>query len=133
TAARAARPARSPGAAGSRTPMTTRQSCRRLLTHNVLELADGTVDEHLRRAVRAAHRPRDLAVVHAEREAHDQRLAAILRQLIDALEDALQLVAPLDEVLGRVRGRECTGVVDRGLRLARAVAVQVRREVVRDA
>ena len=29
-------------------------------------------------------RPRDLAVVHPEREAHDQRLAAVVRQLLDA-------------------------------------------------
>ena len=40
-----------------------------------------------------------------EREAHDQRLAAVVRQLLHALEDSRELVAALDQVLGRVRSR----------------------------
>jgi hypothetical protein len=68
----------------------------------------------------------------AQREAHDQRLAAVVRQLVDSLQDALEVVAVLDQRLRRVRGGDHAGVVDRGLWLARAVAVVVRREVVRD-
>src|SRR5829696_4859462 len=101
--------------------------------HDLLELLDGAMEEHLRRAVRAIHRPRDLAVVHAQREAHDERLATVVGKLLDALQDARQLVAALDEVLRRVHRPQRAGVLDRRLRLARAVAVEVRSEVVRDA
>ena len=44
----------------------------------------------------------------------------------------LQLLAPLDERLGVVWRADDRRVLDRGLRLARAVAVEVRREVVGD-
>ncbi len=99
----------------------------------LLELPDGPVQQHLRGAVRAAERTRDLAVVHPEREAHDQRLAAIVGQLLHALQDSLEVVAILHQRLGRVRGRQRVRVVDRRLRAPRAVAVVVRREVVGDA
>src|SRR4051794_33642522 len=101
--------------------------------HDVLELADRTVQQHLGRAVGAVQGAGDLAVVHAEREAHDQRLAAVVGQLLDAAQDAGEIVTILDQPLGRVRGGERAGVVDVGLRPARAVAVVVRREVVGDA
>ena len=101
--------------------------------HDPLELLDRAMDQHLGGAVGAAERPRDLAVVHAEREAHDQRLAAVVRQLLHALEDLAQLLAALDEILGRVQRLGLGDRVQRGLRLARAVAVVVRGEVVGDA
>ena len=102
------------------------------LLHELLQLLDGSVQQHLGGAVGAAERPRDLAVVHPEREAHDQRLAAVVRQVLDTLEDPLQVVAVLDQRLGRVGGGDRARVVDRRLRLARAVAVVVGRQVVRD-
>ena len=49
------------------------------------------------------------------------------------VEHAAELVAPLDQLLGRVRRGERRRLVDRRGRLARAVAVEVRGEVVRDA
>ena len=50
-----------------------------------------------------SERARDLAVVHAEREAHDQRLAAVVGQLLDAAQDPREVVAVLHQALGRVR------------------------------
>jgi hypothetical protein len=106
----------------------------RLPRDDLLQLLDRSVQQHLRRPVGAAQRAGDLAVVHPEGEAHDQRLAAVPGELIDAGQDPGQLVAALDQVLGGVHGAQHGGVgVDRRLRLARAVAVEVRREVVRDA
>src|SRR3954447_2309107 len=99
---------------------------------DALELLDGAMDQHLRRAVRASHGACDLAVVHAQREAHDQRLAAVVRKLLHTLEDSRQLVATLHEILGRVRCAQGRRVVDVRLRLSRAIAVEIRREVVRD-
>ena len=46
----------------------------------LLELLDRAVDQHLGGALRAAERARDLAIVHAERKTHDQRLTAVLGQ-----------------------------------------------------
>ena len=46
---------------------------------------------------------RDLAVVHAQREAHDQRLAPVVRQLRHTLEHLLHLLAPLHHRLRVVR------------------------------
>src|SRR5688572_24847815 len=69
------------------------------LLEAVLQLLDCSVDQHLGGAFGAAQRPRDLAVVHAEREAHDQRLAAIVGKLRHSLEDLLQLLALRDELL----------------------------------
>src|SRR5512133_2689372 len=66
---------------------------------DLLQLLDGTMDEYLRRAVGTPHCSRDLAVVHPQREAHDQRVATIVRQLLDSLQDARQLVPALHEVL----------------------------------
>src|SRR5215207_7434619 len=86
---------------------------------DLLQLTDGPVDQHLGRSVATSHGPRDLAGVHPQREAHDQRLATIVRQLSDPLEDPRQLVAALDQVLRRVRGGQRRGVLDRRLRAAR--------------
>src|SRR5689334_20659072 len=62
---------------------------------DLLQLLDGAVDEHLRGPVRAAQRPRDLAVVHTQGEAHDQRLATVVRELLHPVEHAAELVAAL--------------------------------------
>src|SRR5215207_9278580 len=53
------------------------------LAHELLELPDGAVEQHLRGSIRAAERARDLAVVHPQGEAHDQRLAAVVGQPLD--------------------------------------------------
>src|SRR5581483_3121402 len=57
--------------------------------HDSLELLDRAVDQHLRGAVRAPERPSDLAIVHAQREPHDQGLPTIIRKLLYPLEDPL--------------------------------------------
>src|SRR6185312_3306569 len=49
---------------------------RTAVAHDLLELLDGAMDQDLGGAVGAAQRTSDLPVVHAEGEAHDQRLAA---------------------------------------------------------
>src|SRR3954447_25902242 len=45
---------------------------------SLLELLDRTVQQHLGGAFGTPERPRYLAVVHAEREAHDERLASVV-------------------------------------------------------
>src|SRR4051812_17344156 len=132
TAARAARPGPAPGAAGPRSRAGPSRSRMRPFLDDLLELADRAVDQDLRRAVGLAQRAGDLAVVHAEREAHDQGLAPVVRQLGDAGEDARELIAALDQVLRGVRRADRRRLVQRGLRLARAVAVVVRGQVVGD-
>src|SRR5581483_10156415 len=102
------------------------------LGDHALELTDRAVQEHLGRAVGAPECPGDLPVVHAKSEAHDQRLAAIVGELLDAVEDRLELLAPLHQRLRGVRGRDHVGVLDPRLRLARPVAIEVRRQVVGD-
>src|SRR5271166_270597 len=69
---------------------------------DLLQLLDRAMDQHLGRTVGAAERARDLAVVHAQREAHDQRLAPVVGEQLDAVEHAAELVAPLHQLLGRV-------------------------------
>src|SRR3954453_23563523 len=101
--------------------------------HDLLELLDRSMNQHLGRPVAAPQRAGDLPVVHSQGEAHDQRLPTVVRKLLDAIEDARQLVAALDEVLRRVHGGEHRAVLDRRLRTPRPVAVEVRREVVGDA
>src|SRR5262245_9275791 len=49
-----------------------------IVTHLLLELLDRTVDQDLGRTIGATQGPRDLAVVHGEGEAHDQRIAAVV-------------------------------------------------------
>src|SRR4029079_15164144 len=55
--------------------------------HDLLELLDGPMDQHLGRAVAAPHGACDLPVVHTQRETHDQRLPAVVRELVDPLQD----------------------------------------------
>ena len=79
-----------------------RSSLSTSFTHRVsfirlLELLDRPVDQHLGGALGAAERSGDLAVVHVEREPHDQRLAAVVGQVRHAREHLLHLLAPLHE------------------------------------
>jgi hypothetical protein len=90
------------------------------------------VQEDLRGTVGASERAGDLAIVHSERETHDQRLAPVVGQLLNAGEDRLELLAALDQRLGGVRRRDDARVLDRRLRLARAIAIEVGRQVVCD-
>src|ERR671910_584081 len=99
----------------------------------LLELLDGSVDQDLRGSLGSPERARDLAVVHAERKAHDKRLASVLRQLRHALEHLLHLLAALHELLRAERLVQDARIVQLRDRTARAVAVEVRGEVVRDA
>src|SRR5215208_5891039 len=71
-----------------------------VLLESLLQLLDGPVDQHLGRSLGPPQRSRDLAVVHSQREAHDERLAAILGELRHALQDLLHLFAALHELLG---------------------------------
>src|SRR3954454_22133940 len=71
--------------------------------HLLFELLDGPVNQHLGRTVRAPERAGDLTVVHAEREAHDQRVTAVVGQMLEVLHDALQLLPSFDDPLGAVR------------------------------
>src|SRR4051812_4468408 len=100
--------------------------------HLLLELLDGAVQEHLGRAIGPAERPGDLPVRHVEREAHDQRVAAIVGEAVEPVQHQAQLLAPLHDLLGAVWvGRRLDGI-ERGLGTARSVAVVVRGEVVGD-
>src|SRR5215213_7521200 len=103
-----------------------------VLLEALLQLLDGPVDEHLGGPLGSPERSRDLSVVHSEREAHDQRLATVLRELRHALEDLLHLFAALHELLRVERLGQDAGVVQLGRRPARAVAVEVGGEVVGD-
>ena len=86
-----------------------------VLLERLLELLDGSVDQHLRGPLGAIERTRDLAVVHAEGEAHDQRLAPVVGKLRHALQHILQLLAALHEILRVVRRRDDRGVLELGL------------------
>src|SRR3954468_19153985 len=97
-----------------------------------LELLDRSVKQHLGGPFGPSERARDLLVVHREGEPHDQRLATVVRQLHHTLEHVLQLLASLHDVGRVVRRGDNGGVLELGLRLARAVAVVIGREVVRD-
>src|SRR5215208_5399422 len=122
----------STGTSAERRSCSTR-SLTRLLLEAVLQLLDRPVYQHLRGSLGAAKRPRDLAVVHAQCEPHDQRLAAVVRELRHPLEDLLHLLALLHELLGSVRLVQHARVVQLGHRTAGAVAVEVRGQVVGDA
>src|SRR3954469_25725253 len=111
----------------------SRRSLIRLSLEAVLQLLDGSVDQHLGGSLGAAERSRDLPVVHTQREPHDERLAPVSRELRHALEDLLHLLALLHELLGSVRLVQHARVVELRHRTARAVAVEVRGQVVGDA
>ena len=91
------------------------------------------MDQDLGRTVAATEGARDLAVIHAERKAHDQRLPSIVWKLRDAVEHPRQLVAALRDLLGGVGSSDWRSLVERALRLARAVAIEIGGEVVGDA
>ena len=61
------------------------------------ELADRAVQQDLRGTICPPQRSCDLPVVHPKRKAHDQCLAAVVRELLHALEDGLQLLAAFDQ------------------------------------
>src|SRR3954470_14087834 len=125
---------RSGGSIGTRAPCSSRSTSLIApdLPQPFLELLDRPVQQHLGSPFGPSKRACDLLVVHPEGEAHDQRLATVVRQLHHAFEYVLQLLAALHDV-GRVVWRgDHRGVLELCLRLARAVAVVVRREVVRD-
>src|SRR5437764_3398662 len=93
------------GSTGTSAPCSSRSTSliSLLLLQPVLQLPDRAMDEHLRGALGPPKRPRDLLVVHAEREAHDQRLAAVVRQARDSRQHGLKLLATLHQRLGVVR------------------------------
>src|SRR6201996_8310585 len=103
-----------------------------LIAHLLLELFDRAVNQYLGRPIGPTQRPRDLAVVHPQREAHDQRVSPVVGECLQVGHHLTQLLAPGDQVLGVVLGRDRVGVFQRRLRPARAVAGVVRGEVVRD-
>src|SRR5829696_2955806 len=103
-----------------------------IAAHLLLKLLDRPVDQDLGRSVGAAQRARDLAVVHAEGEPHDQGVAAVVGQKLQMLHHALQLLSSLDDPLGPVRCGDGLRLLEHPLRAAGAVAVVVGREVVRN-
>src|SRR3954454_19361304 len=125
---------RSGGSIGTSAPRSSRSTSLIApdLPQPFLELLDRSVQQHLRGPFGPPQRACDLLVVHPEGEAHDQRLATVVRQLHHAGQHVLQLLAALHDVGRVVRRRDHGGVLELRLRLARAVAVVVRREVVRD-
>src|SRR5215207_7611175 len=103
-----------------------------VLLEALLQLLDGSVYEHLGGSLGSPERSRDLAVVHSQREAHDQRLATVLGELRHALEDLLHLFPSLHELLGVERLGQDARVVQLRRRAPGAVAVEVGGEVVGD-
>src|SRR4051794_11459277 len=125
---------RSGGSIGTSAPRSSRSTSLIApdLLQPFLELLDRPVQQHLRGPLGPSKRAPALLVVHREREAHDQRLAPVVRQPHHSLEHVLQLLAALHAVGRVVRRGDHRGVLELRLRPARAVAVVVRREVVRD-
>src|SRR5262245_42237439 len=74
---------------------TSRGDSAAIGAHLLLQLLDRPVDQHLRGAVRAAQSPGDLAVVHAECEAHDQRVAAVVGELLELVHHLPQILPSL--------------------------------------
>src|SRR4051794_14592756 len=63
----------STGASALRSSCSMSKFASAMVLQVLLELFDGSVYQHLRGALGAAEGARDFAVVHVEREAHDQR------------------------------------------------------------
>src|SRR5262245_26464911 len=82
------------------------------LAHLLVELLDRAMDQNLGRSVAAAQGARDLAVVHAEGEAHDQRLATVIGEILKVIHHPLQLLPSLDDSFGAVRGRDRLGFLE---------------------
>src|SRR5437763_1999171 len=99
----------------------------------LLELSYRAMNQDLGGTFGPPQRTCDLAVVHPDREAHDQGLAPVVRQSGHTAQHGLDLLALLHDLLGAERRRDDRGVLQVRLRAARAVAVVVRREVVGDA
>ena len=91
------------------------------------------MDQNLRRTLGSPERARDLPVVHSECESHDHRLTPVVRQRPAPPPALAQLLPALDQLLRVVGLADHLGVLQHGGRLARTVAVVVRREVVGDA
>src|SRR3954453_16849612 len=89
-----------------------------ILLQPFLELADCSVNQHLGGAFAAAERTGDLAVVHVQGEAHDQRRLPVLGEVGHAGEHVAQLLSTLDELVRAMALRERAGVVEVGLRPA---------------
>src|SRR4051812_38084730 len=60
--------------------------------HLLLQLLDRPVDQDLGRPIGTTERASDLAVVHAEGEAHDQSVSAIVGKVLEVLHHVLQLL-----------------------------------------
>src|SRR3954464_14235918 len=105
-------PIRAGGSIGTSAPRRSRSTSliAPVLLQPLLELLDRSVQQHLRRPFGPSQRARDLLVVHVEREAHDQRLAAVVRQGRHAGEHAVQLLPALDYRRRVVRRRDHRGV-----------------------
>src|SRR4051812_5552697 len=127
-------PSRSGGSIGTSAPRSSRSTSliAPVLLEPLLELLYGSVQQHLRRPFGPSQCPRDLLVVHVERKAHDERLPAVFRQRRHARQHVLKLLPALDDRGRVVRRGDDRGVLELRLRAARAVAVVVRGEVVRD-
>src|SRR5436190_215286 len=100
--------------------------------HLLLELFDRPVNQDLGRPVGAAECAGDLAIRHAQREAHDQCLPPVFREPLKPVHDEAKLLASLDDLLGVVGMRRGLDGIERGLRPPGAVPVVVRGEVVGD-
>src|SRR3954465_5613278 len=91
-------PSRAGGSIGPSAPRRSRSTplIAPVLLQPLLELLDRSVQQHLRGPFGPSQRACDLLVVHVEREAHDQRLAAVVRQRGHSRQDPVQLLATLD-------------------------------------
>src|SRR5215213_8452233 len=69
------------GTSAERRSCSTRSLIRLVLLQAFLQLLDRSVNQHLGGALGAAESSRDLAIVHTQREPHDERLAAVVREL----------------------------------------------------
>src|SRR5262249_41044023 len=97
-----------------------------ICTHLLVELLDRPVDQHLGGPIASAQGAGDLSVVHPQCEAHDQRLAPVVGQLLQVVHHALQLLPALDDPLRAVRRRNRLGFLEDALGAAGPVAVVVR-------
>src|SRR5262245_44170787 len=97
---------------------TSRGDSAAIDAHLLLQLLDGAVDQHLRGAIRAAQGPGDLTVVHAEREAHDQGVTAVIGELLEVIHHLPQILPPLDDPLRSVRRGDRLRLLEHPLRAA---------------
>src|SRR3954454_18800758 len=100
-----------------------------LFVQALFELFDRSMYQHLRRTFGAAASARDLAVVHVEREAHDQCRLPVFGEIRHAGEHLAKLLPALDEVVRAPAVGEWAGVVEVGLGTSGPVAEVVRSKV----